>query len=613
MLKCLFVNTHYSGFLSSHYAEFPRLAECSYAEQLASLDAANFGDSDFYSAGLRQAGWLSADIVVNCDPLQKAWARENGLLGDGLQVAVEQAKRFAPDVVYVQDMNAMPRAFLDAIRPKNGLVVGQIATTVGAQIPFDAYDVIVSSMPHLVDQFHKMGRTAYCQPLAFAPRVLTAVGRKPWRERGIDVSFVGGLSPVHTQGIELLTELVKGTSIVLWGYGAETLPPSSPLKARHRGEAWGTGMFAKLGDSKLTVNRHADYAGRFANNMRLFEATGSGALLITDHKDNLDDLFVIGKEVVAYRSVKECVALVQYFLNHPDEAEQIARAGTARTLRDHSYAKRMEHTGEFLKRHLRYRRDSSKWSVLPAEISSGYRSVAASELRDEHRQAWHHPSIPAQQRALVQSELESMYKGRPPRVFQGLATALTPWLRPGEKLLEVGCASGYYFEALEYLMKQRIDYTGVDFSEPLIAMAKDFYGLDARPSAAKFVVADGSRLPFADNSVEVVVSGCVLLHVEDWRGQLREAARVASRAVVLHRTPVKRQGPTTLMLKRAYGVETFEYAFSEAELLSACRSFGLLLRTVTALEENASADHFVLTYTLEKVKNAQPVLTQVAS
>lgn len=355
MRSCTFLNTCYPAFLASHYAARPQLATASYGEQLDALAATNFGDADFYSSGLRKAGWLASDLVVNCAPLQGAWARENGLRLEGLAVAVEQVRRLEPDVLYVQDMNATPRDFLRAVREKVGLVVGQIATTVGKDIPLEAYDVVVSSMPHLVDRFRAAGLAAHYQPLAFAPRVLEAVGHKPWRERDVEVSFVGGISPVHVQGIALLEELVRSTSIRLWGYGIDALPARSILRPRHQGEAWGNGMFAKLADSKITVNRHADYADRFANNMRLFEATGCGALLVTDHKDDLDDLFVVGEEVVAYRTPEECAALVQYYLHHPDEAERIARAGRARTLRDHSYDARMAESAEIFERHLRSR------------------------------------------------------------------------------------------------------------------------------------------------------------------------------------------------------------------------------------------------------------------
>jgi spore maturation protein CgeB len=90
--------------------------------------------------------------------------------------------------------------------------------------------------------------------------------------------------------------------------------------------------------------------------MRLYEATGVGTLLVTDRKDNLGDIFDVGKEVVAYGSREEAADLIHYYLAHPEEAEAIAKAGQMRTLRDHTYKKRMEELIPILDRHFGTRR-----------------------------------------------------------------------------------------------------------------------------------------------------------------------------------------------------------------------------------------------------------------
>jgi spore maturation protein CgeB len=89
-----------------------------------------------------------------------------------------------------------------------------------------------------------------------------------------------------------------------------------------------------------------------ANNMRLFEATGVGALLITDNKDNLGELFEVGKEVVSYSTPEEASELICYYLNHPDEAAAIARAGQERTLKEHTYENRIKELIPVLERYL---------------------------------------------------------------------------------------------------------------------------------------------------------------------------------------------------------------------------------------------------------------------
>ena len=106
-----------------------------------------------------------------------------------------------------------------------------------------------------------------------------------------------------------------------------------------------------LRDSFLTLNHHGDVPA-YANNMRLFEATGVGTLLITDWKANLHEIFEPGKEVVAYCSAEECSEMIRYYLEHDKEREDIARAGQQRTLRDHTYYKRMQQLVNIVQKYL---------------------------------------------------------------------------------------------------------------------------------------------------------------------------------------------------------------------------------------------------------------------
>jgi spore maturation protein CgeB len=99
-------------------------------------------------------------------------------------------------------------------------------------------------------------------------------------------------------------------------------------------------MFQILCDSKMTLNIHADSSPQFASNMRLFETTGVGTCLITDWKENLPELFVPDKEVVTYRNAQECAEKMKWLLDHPQERAEIAAAGMARTLREHTFMHR---------------------------------------------------------------------------------------------------------------------------------------------------------------------------------------------------------------------------------------------------------------------------------
>jgi SAM-dependent methyltransferase/tetratricopeptide (TPR) repeat protein len=587
--SCLFVNTFYPRFLADFYQNNPQVFAAAYQVQLVKLRQECFGDSDFYSEGLKQQGWFADDLIVNALPLQATWGREHVFFGTGLTVAVEQIRRVRPDVLYLQDLSLASRVFIEAVRPHTTLIVAQIASPVPAEAHLEGIDIVVSSFPHFVERFRSVGVTAYYQPLAFEPRVLQSLVKFAYDKRPVGCSFVGGISPYHGNGYQLLETLAVNVPIDFWGYGAETLPPESAIRKSHHGEVWGREMFYVLGASKITVNRHIDVAENYANNMRMFEATGCGALLITDYKDNLNELFDIGKEVVAYRSPEECVELIKYYLGHPDEAEAIAKAGQERTLREHSYRLRMVKTAEMLERHLRYKREKGTLQ-MPERISDGYQEIVQSDITQAMQTAWKNSAIPLRQRALVQYELDAMYHGNVPNAFKALVEIMKPVVDTGTIVLEIGCASGYYYEILEYLLNKRIRYTGVDYSDAMIEMAKDYY-----PNTT-FISADGAMLSFTDRQFSIVISSCVLLHVPNWQQHVRETIRVADNYIIASRTPVCKKSATRFMKKFAYGIETVELIFNEGEFVREFILNGLELADVIQYQGSQDVDEYQVTY-----------------
>ena len=98
-------------------------------------------------------------------------------------------------------------------------------------------------------------------------------------------------------------------------------------------------MYRVLARARIVVNRHGPVAKGYANNMRLFEATGTGAMLVTEAAPNLSEYFEVGREVVTYDGPDDLMDKLSHYLEHDDERRAIAAAGQARTLRDHTYAR----------------------------------------------------------------------------------------------------------------------------------------------------------------------------------------------------------------------------------------------------------------------------------
>jgi spore maturation protein CgeB len=114
-------------------------------------------------------------------------------------------------------------------------------------------------------------------------------------------------------------------------------------------------MYRVLASSRATVNVHGYIdaaAPEYAANLRLYEATGMGALLVTDRMRNLGQLFEVGREVVDYANAVECAEVISYYMEYPAEAAAIAAAGQVRTLRDHTWRDRMERLVEMIQRRM---------------------------------------------------------------------------------------------------------------------------------------------------------------------------------------------------------------------------------------------------------------------
>jgi hypothetical protein len=117
---------------------------------------------------------------------------------------------------------------------------------------------------------------------------------------------------------------------------------------RSNPQVFGSEMLRVLASSKITFHRRADSVDGCAGAMRLFEATGMGAMLLTDEDSDIDLLFEPGIEVVTYSSYEDCVEKIRYYLEHDSERERIALKGQERTFNYHSLNARYTFVAEQL-------------------------------------------------------------------------------------------------------------------------------------------------------------------------------------------------------------------------------------------------------------------------
>jgi hypothetical protein len=348
-MRILILDTCYPAFLELHYARNPGLGDRSYDDQWRSIMSCGFGTADAYSHYLQELGHPAHEVLLNCLPLQRQWlaehrigARRSWFGGSGRtlgKIARAQAAEFEPDVIYVQDLKALTAEELRALRKTARLLVGQLGTEAPDGSRLEAFDLVTTSFPHFVPWLRGLGVDSAYFRIGFDARAIDRIETSP----RAGVVFVGSLlRPRWEQAIDRIADAAEQVEIDFYGYGVESWPESSAVRRRYHGEAWGNDMLRLVGRARIALNRHGDVAGEYANNMRLYEATGMGALLVTDDKTNLGDLFDVGGEIVVYRDSSELVDRIHYYLEHEDERARIAAAGQRRTLSEHTYEVRMQ-------------------------------------------------------------------------------------------------------------------------------------------------------------------------------------------------------------------------------------------------------------------------------
>ncbi|GAA5445118.1 ubiquinone biosynthesis O-methyltransferase, mitochondrial [Microbulbifer sp. NBRC 101763] len=101
-------------------------------------------------------------------------------------------------------------------------------------------------------------------------------------------------------------------------------------------------------------------------------------------------------------------------------------------------------------------------------------------------------------------------------------------LRPGQKVLDLGCGEGRH--SIHLMITDEVDIFGIDLCLDDVRTASKRAEPFKSPEHAKgrllLGVANGLRLPFADATFDVVICSEVLEHIEDYKAVLAEIDRV---------------------------------------------------------------------------------------
>lgn len=365
--RLLEITTTYEAYLNNFYNKNRNTDLLSYEELYSLLAEDCFAESDFIHRHLKEIGIESKVVFYNNLILQRKWKNEFADC-EPFEILMNQIKDYEPDVIYLSDLTALSREQLLEVKnytdSKKVRLVGFyffLLTDQNVTGVIDLFDQIHTGANAYVDAYREQGINAKLLRHAFEPSVYE---RCTGKERMNDVVFLGNVflgKDVHSNRVDMLKRLIdSGVQYSFYGgiYGGDSGGSvlrriknrvcqskeqrilkfiTNENKHNNYPNVFGMDYYKILSEHLVCINCHIAAVGQGAGNMRMFEATGMGACLLTDAKDENAAIFEVDKEIVTYSSMEEFQDKVKWLTENPDQAKQIARAGQEKTFKVHSY------------------------------------------------------------------------------------------------------------------------------------------------------------------------------------------------------------------------------------------------------------------------------------
>ena len=309
-----------------------------------------------------------------------------------------------PNIVFFQHRPHVTKSVIKQIR-KDFNFVRLIIAHNGFLIDADEFsetDIILCAFPSYLKNYKKKHNNVYLFYHYFNENITNKISVK---KKDIDISFIGNsgyLLPNHYNRFYLLDFLLTNTNIKCWidenhffnnsiknkiinlfkniifyqpsilikfekyfhkifseVYEEKIILKNlNELKVNYKlsekfinrcfKPVYGLNMYSILFRSKISINSHMLKSNKEVGNMRLFEATGAGSCVLTDDGNNLKDLFEINKEIITYKNKYDCIDKIKYFGKNFNEANEIARNGRQKTLKNHTSKNRADEINEII-------------------------------------------------------------------------------------------------------------------------------------------------------------------------------------------------------------------------------------------------------------------------
>jgi len=198
--------------------------------------------------------------------------------------------------------------------------------------------------------------------------------------------------------------------------------------------------------------------------------------------------------------------------------------------------------------------------------------VLKGQVPSESNHGWQAPGTARRQLDAFAPILHEMREGKLREDFAALVEAIHLTHMDDPLVVEVGCGSAWNREVLGRFSNATVRYVGLDYGVEMLKTAHATY-----PDVIA-LVGDATELPFRNGSIDILVSGTLLMHLMSYQKAVEESRRVSRRWCIFHTVPLLQTRETTVLRKDAYGQPTLEIIFNNAELHAIFTANGLRVR-----------------------------------
>lgn len=346
MRKFLKININYENMIKDFLVKYPSLIEKSYESIIELYYDEFYWPGDGLEKNLEKLyNWECNNIIFPLNEcagssiFYQKWCEANNINNNILAKydrLVFQIQFYNPNIIYFHEIWLIPEFVLQQIKfilPNVKIIGWNCSMTsiknLTGQKYIDAIFTCSSDIKNslLKNNFFNVIKVNHM----FEPKILKIIGEK--NDKTYEIIFFGKIHKnLYQERIDLFKYLIeKNIDFTIFGDTDDAI-----LQKYCKPAIYGKDIYKIISQSKIVLNIHPK-ALLDAGNIRLFEVTGVGSLLLTDYKPNMNTLFKEKIEAVTYKTYDDAVKSINYYLANDEEREKIALKGQQKTLKNYTY------------------------------------------------------------------------------------------------------------------------------------------------------------------------------------------------------------------------------------------------------------------------------------